>query len=470
MGNVATFIKGIMVQMDWVVIAFVIFVQLFYFFLLLVATLSLIHFRKLRYVQSIAELEKEEYMPPVSLIVPAFNEEEVIVDSVHGFLGLNYPNYNVIIVNDGSSDNTLEILKQTFDLIPIEAIFTANLKTKEVRSNYRSLRYPNLTVVDKENGGKADSINAGINVAQSPFFCVVDADSIIEKDALAKLIAPFISYQQEVVATGGIVLLSNGSKIKSGRLLEKKVPVKFWSRVQLSDYLRAFLIGRMAWDYLNSLLIIAGAFGMFKKSAVVEVGGYRTDTVGEDMEITVRLHRHSYENNKKWKISFVPDTACWTQVPAKREDLGKQRNRWHRGLLETLLRHRKMAFNPKYGLVGMIAIPYFIIIEIIGPILGLIGIFLLPISIMLGIFDFWLAVKIVLLLFIFNFVMSLTSLIIEGYLLKRYENVKTLLYVSIFSLLETLMLSILNVIWKFQALMQLQSKKSTWDKLKRERF
>lgn len=470
MGVIEEVIKGILIEIDWMIIAFVMIAQSSYFFMLLLSTIKLKHYQRTELVQKVIELDQDDYAPPVSLIIPSYNEAEVIQDSVSGFLGLDYPDYNVIVVNDGSTDHSLETLISAFKLIEIEAIYQSDIPTKPIRGIYRSLRYPNLMVVDKDNGGKADSINAGINVSQEPFFCVVDADSIIENDALTKLISPFISHRQEVVATGGIVLLSNGCKIKSGRIVEKKIPKNFWAKIQLSDYLRAFLIGRMAWDSLNSLLIIAGAFGMFKKSAVVEVGGYATDTVGEDMEITVRLHRHRYENKKDWKITFVPDTACWTQAPYVGNDLKKQRNRWHRGLIETLLRHRKMIFNPRYGSVGMLAIPYFIIIEIIGPLIGFAGLFLLPISIWLGLFDVWFTLIFLSILYVFNFLMTFSSLIIESYLLKRYDKFRTIIYVSTFSFIETLILRTLNFIWKTQAVLQVKTKKHAWDKLQRTKF
>ncbi|MGB2867099.1 MAG: glycosyltransferase family 2 protein, partial [Bacteroidota bacterium] len=317
---------------------------------------------------------QSELTPPISILAPAYNEEATVVQSVRSLLKLNYGRYEVIVINDGSKDETLATLVREFQMFPSKRIYQPEIASKPVRGIYRSRKaeYKDLIVVDKENGGKADALNVGINAASYEFICAIDADSLLEDDALQKVMKPFLE-DSRVIASGGIVRIANGCEVVNGRVVRVGLSNKFLPIFQVVEYFRAFLSGRMGWQGVNGLLIISGAFGMFKRQAVVEVGGYRSDTVGEDMELVARLHRTKREKREPYRIVFVPDPVCWTEAPETLKILARQRNRWHRGLLDVILIHRKMLLNESYGVIGMAAMPYFFFVELLGPLIEFIG-------------------------------------------------------------------------------------------------
>ena len=284
------------------------------------------------------------YTKPISIVVPAFNEQETIIENITSLLNLNYPEFEIIVVNDGSLDETLAEIITHFDLRKIDVEINRQLDCQEIRAVYGSFIIPNLVVVDKANGGKSDALNAGINLSRYPLFCSIDADCIIEKNALLRIVKPFLKHE-ETIAVGGIVRIANGCTIKDGKLVEAKLPKQAIVRFQIIEYFRAFLTSRVGWEKINSLLIISGAFGVFKKSAVIMVGGY-TRSIGEDMELTLKMHEHFRRNKLKYKIDFTSDAVCWTQAPNTFKGLKSQRIRWHRGLSDSLLKHKKMLFNP----------------------------------------------------------------------------------------------------------------------------
>ncbi|HEX9129069.1 MAG TPA: glycosyltransferase family 2 protein, partial [Gemmatimonadaceae bacterium] len=290
--------------------------------------------------------------PTISILAPAYNEEATIDASLRALLALQYPNLEVIVISDGSKDRTVQVLIERFDLVPVKTIYEQRIKTKLVRSLYRSATYPSLVVVDKDNGGKADALNVGLSFARGELVCAMDADTLIEADGLQRMIRPFL-YETDVVATGGTIRVVNGSEVKHGRVVRTSVPTRLLPGVQVVEYLRAFLFGRLGWNRLGGNIIISGAFGLFQRDAVVNAGGYLHDTVGEDMELVLRLKRLSYERGGPGKIAFVPDPVAWTEVPESAKVLGRQRDRWHRGLADVLWRHRRMLFNPRYGVTGL---------------------------------------------------------------------------------------------------------------------
>ena len=311
--------------------------------------------------------------PPVSVLAPAFNEEANVVENVRSLLMLDYPLFEVILVNDGSTDRTLEVLIAAFDLKRSARSFEYAVNCKAIREVYESPTHPNLVVVDKLNGGKADALNAGLNLSLYPLFCAIDTDSILESDALLRLVRPFIEAPGVTIAAGGVVRVANGCDIRAGRVREVRLVRRPLPLIQIVEYLRAFLFGRMGWSGSNSLLIISGAFGLFEKRAAIVVGGYATDTVGEDMELVVRMHRYLHDRNQAYRVGFVPDAICWTEVPESLRVLRRQRTRWQRGLIDTLWRHRQMIGRPKYGTVGLISLPGFAVFEMLSPLIEFIG-------------------------------------------------------------------------------------------------
>jgi cellulose synthase/poly-beta-1,6-N-acetylglucosamine synthase-like glycosyltransferase len=295
--------------------------------------------------------------PAISVLVPAFNEEAVIGESVRSLLALRYPRHEVIVVSDGSTDGTVAVLDDAFDLAPVRWALRDGIETATVRASYVSRRHHNLVVIDKENGGRSDALNAGIRAARSPYVCVIDADSLLAEEALLQLAKPLIDEPALVAAAGGTIRVVNDCRVDHGRVVDVHLPKASLPRFQVLEYLRAFLVGRVGWSSLNGLACISGAFGLFHRDKLEAVGGYWTSTVGEDFELTVRLHRHLCERGEPYRIAFGADPVCWTEVPADYTTLGRQRRRWQRGTWETLHRHRATILRRRYGMIGLLALP-----------------------------------------------------------------------------------------------------------------
>ncbi|WP_139492850.1 glycosyltransferase family 2 protein [Brevibacillus dissolubilis] len=464
------FLGHLVIVFNLLIFLYVLFIQTTYLSFIVLSFRGLLQEAWTNRSREVVSLEHAEVLPPISLIVPAYNESVTIAESVKAFMHLAYPQYEIIVVNDGSKDDTLEVLKEAYQLVKINQVFAKKLETKQIRNIYHSLSHPELIVIDKENGGKADAINAGINVSRYPLFCVVDADSLLEEQALIEAAYPFIENPDEVVAVGGTVRIANGCTIDKGRVTEVRLSKKHWPRIQVLEYLRAFLVGRTAMSTVNGLLIIAGAFGVFKKSAVVEVGGYLTNTVGEDAELTVRLHRYRYENKKNWRIHFAPRPVCWTQAPEDRQTLRGQRNRWHRGLAETLWRHRKMFMNPRYGVVGMFSMPYFVFVEWLGPVIEVIGFISIPLAYLFGLLNVWFATAFFAASLIYGLILSLGALLLEEQNFRRYSRFSEILMLFIYSIVENFYFRPLNSWWKTVATFQVRKKKHAWGEMKRQTF
>ena len=315
--------------------------------------------------------------PSLSVIAPAFNERETIIDNIRTLLSLYYNNYEVVVVNDGSSDDTLEKIIQAYELEKVNYYFDYRLPCERIRGVYKSMNrsFKKLTVIDKRNGGKADSLNAGLNVCRNDLVVSIDADSIMEPDALLKLVKPFMeAKEKKVIGAGGVIRIANSCEISEGHIQKINLPRKFLPRAQVMEYTRAFLMGRMAWSELDGLLLISGALGMFDREVVIAAGGYSTKTVGEDMELVVRIRRYMTDHGMDYDVVYIPDPLCWTEVPSSIRVLARQRSRWTRGTLETLITHRGLFFNGKYGKLGLLGYPYWLFFEYLAPIIEFLGI------------------------------------------------------------------------------------------------
>ncbi len=315
--------------------------------------------------------------PSISVIAPAFNEAQTIEDNIRTLLSLYYNNFEVVVVNDGSSDNSMELMKETYDLEKVNYFFDYRLPCERIRGVYKSRNrsFKKLTVIDKVNGGKADSLNAGLNVCKNDLVVSIDADSIMEPDALLKMVKPFMeAKEKKVIGTGGVIRIANSCDISGGHINKVNLPKKFIARAQVMEYTRAFLMGRMAWSELDGLLLISGALGMFDREIVIQAGGYHTNTVGEDMELVVRMRRYMADKGQGYDVVYIPDPLCWTEVPDTLKVLARQRSRWTRGTMETLFTHRKLFLNPKYGKLGMLGYPYWLVFEYVAPIIEFLGI------------------------------------------------------------------------------------------------
>lgn len=409
--------------------------------------------------------------PRITLIAPAYNEQLSIVLNVRSLLALRYARYELIIVNDGSSDATLEQLIRSFSLKKFDMTLPVHLKTNQVRGVYRSDRkaYRNLLVIDKVNGGKADALNAGLNLASGQYVACVDVDCILEKDALLKLVKPFLD-QQDVVATGGVIRVANSCEVRDGQIVKVVMPKRLLARFQVLEYLRTFLIGRMAWGAFNGLLLISGALGMFDRRLVMACGGYDKSTVGEDMELTVRMRKYQMDKGKKAKVVYVPDPLCWTEVPETNEGLGKQRSRWSRGTIDTLVTHRRMIFNPVYGIVGMISLPYWLIYEWLAPFIELFSLLVILLAAAFGYFNaqFWLSLFVF--VYVFNTLISTMVLLAEETSYFKYSSRLDLLRIFIISLLEPLLYYPLKIYWALRGNYQFCKGEKQWGVLKRAGF
>lgn len=314
--------------------------------------------------------------PKISIIAPAFNESKTIIDNIRTLLSLYYNNFEVVIVNDGSTDNTLDLVKEAYDLIRVNYYFDYRIPCERIKGVYRSKNpsYNRLTVIDKVNGGKADSLNAGINICKSSLFVSIDADSIIEPDSILKLVKPFLEEKdRKVIGSGGVIRIVNSCDVERGHIREIKVPAKILPRLQVLEYTRAFLLGRMAWSQLDGLMLISGAMGIFDRETVINAGGYNIKTVGEDMELVLRMRRYMAEKKVKYEVTYIPDPLCWTEVPSDLKSLRKQRTRWTRGLIDSLRIHRKIFFNRNFKRLGMLGYPYWVFFEWLAPLIAFSG-------------------------------------------------------------------------------------------------
>jgi cellulose synthase/poly-beta-1,6-N-acetylglucosamine synthase-like glycosyltransferase len=405
--------------------------------------------------------------PPVSVLAPAFNEEANVVENVRSLLMLDYPLFEVVLVNDGSSDRTLGRLIDAFDLRRSARSFERTLHCKAIRGVYESPTYPNLVVVDKLNGGKADALNAGLNLSLYPIFCAIDADSILEPDALLRLVRPFVDAPGVTIAAGGVVRVANGCDIHGGRVHAVRLPGRALPLIQIVEYLRAFLFGRMGWSTGNSLLVISGAFGLFDKKAAVLAGGYATDSVGEDMELVVRMHRYRRERRQAYRIGFVPDPICWTEAPESLRVLRRQRTRWQRGLIDTLLRHRSMIGRPRYGTVGMVSLPGFLVFEMISPLVELSGYVLLPVLWAAGLLSPALAGTFFVVAVMYMVLVSALAILLEDLAFRRYASVTDLARLLVAAVLENFGFRQLTVWWRVRAFVEYWRGDLSWGAMER---
>ena len=377
--------------------------------------------------------------PEISIIAPAFNESKTIIDNVRTLLSLYYNNFEVILVNDGSTDNTLEKIKEEYELTKVNYYFDYHLPCERIRGVYKSKNpsFKRLTVIDKKNGGKADSLNAGINICKSTLFIAIDADSIIETDSILKLVKPFLEEKErKVIGAGGVIRIVNSCDVEAGHIRDIHLPGQMLPRLQVLEYTRAFLLGRMAWSQLDGLMLISGAMGIFDRETVIKGGGYSIKTVGEDMELVVRMRRRMAEEGVKYEVTYIPDPLCWTQVPSDIKSLQTQRTRWTRGLVESLWTHRKIFFNKTYGRLGLLGYPYWFFFEWLAPLVAFSGF----------IYSIYLAVTnainlpfyLLLFLFVYTFAVSVSiwAILFEEITYHKYKKKRDVLKLLIAALLE----------------------------------
>ncbi len=454
---------------NYVFIVYFVLLNGSYLLMSAIAIRTLVRYARRKKLLHLHEQAASGSAPPIAIIAPMYNEEAVCAVAVRSLLGLRYPSYGVILVNDGSTDGTVDRLIDVFDFIPVEVSPTADLPTARVRQLYRSTTQSKLWLIDKENGGKADALNAGINYCRAPLFCAIDADTLLESDGLLRVVQPFLE-DSDVIATGGIVRIVNNCTVASGQVVDVRLPTNEFARLQVTEYLRAFLSGRVAWDVLRMVVIISGAFGLFRRSVVVDAGGFRHDTIGEDMELVVRLHRHCRDKGIPYKIRYIPDPVAWTEAPESMRILGRQRDRWQRGLAQVMVANLGMLFNPRYGRIGLIALPYFFVFELLGPVLELIGYALFVFSLLIGAISAKVALAFFMVAFVLGVALSVSAVTLEELSFRRYSSYRDLIGLFRLAITENFGYRQLNTFWRVKGLWSFARGRTGWGEMTRKGF
>ena len=404
---------------------------------------------------------------PISVVAAAYNEEAIIVSTVRSLLQLNYAEFELVIVNDGSKDETLEVLQQEFKLVHFPEAYRARLPCARVRGIYLSTLYPNLRVIDKDNGGRSDSLNAGINVARYPLLCIIDADSVLQRDSLQRAVQPFLE-DPRTIACGGTIRIANGCQVRSGFMERAGLSTNFLALFQTVEYLRAFLFGRIGWSPLNGLLLISGAFGVFHKESVVSVGGYNIHTIGEDMDLTMRLHRQAIARGVPYRISFVPDPVLWTEAPESFKVLHSQRVRWQYGLGECISLNRDLFFKRGSGFAGWVAMPFNLVLEWLGPFIEVGGYVFMVVTYLLGLLSFRSFVVFLFFAIGLGMLLSVCALLLEELSFHTYPKMRHIVLLFIAALAENLGYRQLNSFWRLEGLVRwLLGRKPGWGQMTR---
>jgi cellulose synthase/poly-beta-1,6-N-acetylglucosamine synthase-like glycosyltransferase len=455
--------------------------MLWYFVLLNTATLALVSIAAVYIIRRARRTAFAGYddifanplTPPISIVVPAHNEAAVIHESVQAMLRLRYSELEVIVVDDGSTDDTFAILERAYNLQPIERACPGQVPTiGEIVGVYGSATHEMLTVVRKVSAGlRADAVNVGIDLARYPLVCLVDADSILEETALLRVAQPFVEDPQRVIASGGVVAVANGAGVYHGRIENMRHSRRLLPRIQSVEYARSFLLGRLGWARLDSLLIISAAFGLFRRDALLRVGGLDLESMGEDCELIVTLHEHMRRNKRDYRVAFVPEPVAWTEVPETLAILGRQRRRWSRGLAQIMSKHRRMIGNPRFGRVGLFALPFYFLFELISPIIELGGLVAMAAGFALGALDLHFAILFALVAIAYSIFVSACALTIEEMMFRRYPRWTDLQRSFFAAIWEVFGYRQLNSWWRFRGLLDhVFKKQANWGVMSRTGF
>ena len=464
MSQVAAFLRGL----DWLILVYVVLVDVVQSLLLTAAAIDLrTHRRDTRHAMR-NRLLGSAVLPRVSVLAPAYNEEATVAASVTALLTLRYPQLEVVVVNDGSPDRTMEVLRTAFDLEPVPKSFRRVLPTADVLAVLRSRSNPRLVVVDKANGGKADALNVGLCVATGELVCAIDADTLIEPDALMQMTRPFLE-RDDCVAVGGVIRVVNASTVSQGRVVTARTPRDFLPGVQAVEYLRAFLFGRLGWNRLGGNLIISGAFGLFRREDLLATGGYLHGSVGEDMEIVARLRRRTREGVPA-AVRFVPDPVAWTEVPDSLRVLGRQRDRWHRGLTQTLWTYRSSWGNPRDGALGLVVYPYFVLVELLAPVVEMLGLVGLTLGLILHAVNVPFAIAFFLFAYGYGAMLSMIAILLDTITAARPPTRRDILLLATWAVLEPVGYRQLTVFWRLRGIVRALQGRSDWGVMTRTGF
>ncbi len=403
------------------------------------STRNSLHYKRKNSFGDLSKIMASPLAPGITIIAPAYNEGLTIVENIRSLLSLQYVNYEVMVVNDGSKDDTLEKMIEAYDLEKTDKRIDPQWPCKPIRGVYKSKQrsFSKLTVIDKENGGKSDALNTGIQLSEMKYVGCIDVDCLLLPEALLHVVKSFYQRtKKRVIAVGGVIRIANSCKISGGKLEEIRLPKNWLAKFQLLEYTRSFLLGRMAWGRIDSLLIISGAFGFFDREIALAVGGYDTSTVGEDMEIVFRMRRYMHEKEIPYTVEYIPDPLCWTEVPESTKILVNQRDRWARGNLETLYTHKDMFFNPKFGRLGMLSYPYWFFYEWLAPLLEFFGFFTILLFCYLGIMNWNFFIAITLAVYTFSIMFSFYAILWDVYSYNQYKKTKDILLLMFCAIIE----------------------------------
>ncbi|MDD4992180.1 MAG: glycosyltransferase [Paludibacter sp.] len=467
-------LKFIFRFVDSIIFVFGIVIMLSYIVLAIFSAIALYYYMHKNKFIDYTTILSSSIAPSVTILAPAYNEGVTVVDNVRSLMSLHYVNLEIIIINDGSKDDTLEKLIESYQLKQVRFEIDYKIPCNRVRGVYRSENqaFQKLIVVDKENGGKADALNAGINIASNELITSIDVDCILESDAILKMVKPFVEEtDKKVIASGGVIRVANNCDVGIGKINKVRFPNKLLAGFQVLEYSRAFILGRMAWSRINGLMLISGAFGMFDKDLVIKVGGYDKSTVGEDMELVVRMRRYMHDMKQGgYIVSFIPDPLCWTEVPDTLKVLGRQRDRWTRGTMDTLFMHKVMFFNPKYNLLGMLSYPYWFFFEWLAPYVELFGLIYFGILVYLGLVNWLFFGTLLTLVYAFAFMLTLFSVYFEESTFNTYKRKVDILKMIGLALLEPFIYHPMVVYWAIKGNISYFKGEKGWGKIERTGF
>ena len=461
--------NGLIHTSDVIILAYFLALNTFYAILLVLAIPEIWKQTRLAEDEDFQRLMQSDALPPITILVPAYNEAATIDASITAILTLEYRTFEVVVVNDGSKDETMERLRQAFDLYEVPRTYAETIPTQRLRGLYRSRTRTRLMVLDKENGGKADSLNAAINASRFPLVIAVDADTLIEPDALLRLTRPFL-LGARIAAVGGTIRVANGCVVKDGRVTDAKVPSRFLPGIQVVEYLRAFLFGRLGWNRLGGSLVISGAFGLFRKDYLHAIGGYRVTSIVEDLDLVVRLHQYLQRRKIPYEISFIPDPVAWTEVPDSGRILGRQRERWHRGLIAAMWQYKGMLLNPRYGRVGLIAMPFFTFGEMLAPLVEVLGYVITVIGLAYGALNTSFALLFLLVAWGYGMLLSIWAVVLEETSFRRYGRAGDLVRLLLYATLETFGYRQRTVWWRLKAFFNVWKRVQVWGDMVRKGF
>ncbi|MCP5026752.1 MAG: glycosyltransferase family 2 protein [Actinomycetia bacterium] len=458
---------------DHVVLAYFLVLNTVLLFLMMIAARAVSRAGPRMNATEADEIFASPFTPGVSMIVPAFNEEVHIVQSVRSILELKYPDLEVIVIEDGSTDGTFAALRDAFDLGAVEYVLAEDVPhLGETVSVHRSRRGEPLLVIRKANTGRrSDPINVGINAARKTLIGITDADSVMDEGALLQMVQPFLDDPDRVIAVGGTIRVVNGTIVEGGRVQSPNQPRSWIARIQVLEYLRSFLLGRVAWARLNALLIVSGAFGLFRRDVVVDAGGLDLYSLAEDAELVTRLHRDLRKQGADYRIEFTAEPVCWTEAPDTSSQLRRQRRRWSRGLAELLWKHRTMIGNPRYGRIGLVVMPYYLVFELLGAVVELTGFIAVAIGLSLGVVDVRFMLLFMAASWAYGLLVSTATLAIEEFTYHRYEGWRDLGISLLASLGEAILYRPLHAFWRLEGLWAAARRtEASWDALVRTGF